>query len=155
MERAEEKSRSGGKDIIQLICCSSNRESSGRKGSENSAVSDFSKKEKNILEITESQIRFCTHNLQSETANLYVSIHWINVSIAIFGFANRKRPPFPDSSRTNNVYFLLYFQFHILISCSLQLLLIFPTIVLIIGATNRVRFLLLPWLIVFGVFQVN
>ena len=48
----------------------------------------------------------------------------------------------------------LIFQFHILISASLQLMLIFPTIILVIGASRRMRFLLLPWLIVFGIFQL-
>ena len=47
-----------------------------------------------------------------------------------------------------------FFQFHILISAALQLLLIFPTIILVIGASRRIRFLLLPWLIVFGIFQL-
>ena len=52
------------------------------------------------------------------------------------------------------MFFFFYFQFHILISTCLQLILIFPTIILVIGASRRIRFLLLPWLIVFGIFQL-
>ncbi len=45
-------------------------------------------------------------------------------------------------------------QFHILVSLAVQLLLALPTALLLAGAARRVRFLLLPWLVVFGALQV-
>lgn len=46
------------------------------------------------------------------------------------------------------------FQFHIMISGAVQLVLLVPTILLIWGAARRVRWLIVPWLIVYGVGQL-
>ena len=39
-------------------------------------------------------------------------------------------------------------------SVALQLFLLLPNVLLLIGASRRLRFLLLPWLTVFGLLQV-
>ncbi|TRY69324.1 hypothetical protein TCAL_03230 [Tigriopus californicus] len=43
---------------------------------------------------------------------------------------------------------------HVLIAMVIQILLLFPTLLLIIGASKRMRFLLLPWLIIYGILQL-
>ena len=44
--------------------------------------------------------------------------------------------------------------FHILVSLAVQLLLAIASSLLIAGAARRARFLLLPWLVIFGLLQV-
>ena len=47
------------------------------------------------------------------------------------------------------------FQLHVLIAGSIQLLLLPATILLLIGAITRTRWLLLPWLTLFALFQLS
>ena len=47
------------------------------------------------------------------------------------------------------------FQLHTLIAGSIQLLLLLATILLLIGAATRTRWLLLPWLTLFALFQLS
>lgn len=45
-------------------------------------------------------------------------------------------------------------SFHVLIAMVIQMLFLFPSLLLIIGASKRMRFLLLPWLIIYGLLQI-
>ena len=45
------------------------------------------------------------------------------------------------------------FEMHILISLAIQLMLLICCILLVIGASRGIRYLLLPWLTLFGFFQ--
>ena len=49
---------------------------------------------------------------------------------------------------------LVDLQFHILIASGLEVVLLFPTILLIVGASKRIRCLLLPFLVLFGLAQI-
>lgn len=46
-------------------------------------------------------------------------------------------------------------EFHILISLTVQLSMLIPTILLVIGASRGIRYLLLPWLVLFGLLQIT
>ena len=45
-------------------------------------------------------------------------------------------------------------QFHIIIAGGIELILLMPTISLVIGATKRIRCLMLPYLVLFGIAQI-
>ena len=55
----------------------------------------------------------------------------------------------------NYLLWKFYFQLHVLIAGSIQLLLLPATILLLIGAITRTRWLLLPWLTLFALFQLS
>ena len=54
----------------------------------------------------------------------------------------------------NSINWNFEFQLHVLIAGSIQLLLLPATILLLIGAISRTRWLLLPWLTLFALFQL-
>ena len=50
---------------------------------------------------------------------------------------------------------LILFQVHILISAGIEAAFLLPTVFLIIGAAKRVRWLMIPWLVLSGIGQIG
>ena len=46
-------------------------------------------------------------------------------------------------------------QFHLLIAIGVQFFLLFPTVLMVIGAAKRIRCLMVPYLVVFGLAQIG